>query len=98
MRLNSLQTKECSSSKSVSCRIGSTRNEKTYVYFSEPLSKSARHTHMAEELQRELTTSIVASSRIRRSTPPVFGRASQNVVAATMLLHNMPKPSNPEAH
>jgi hypothetical protein len=29
--------------------------------------------------------------------PPVFGRASQNVVAAAMLLHNMPKPSNPDA-
>jgi tyrosyl-tRNA synthetase len=29
--------------------------------------------------------------------PPVFGRASQNVVVAAMLLHNMPKPSNPDA-
>jgi tyrosyl-tRNA synthetase len=28
---------------------------------------------------------------------PVFGRASQNVVAAAMLLRNMPEPSNPEA-
>jgi hypothetical protein len=29
--------------------------------------------------------------------PPVFGRASQNVIAAAMLLCNMPEPSNPEA-
>jgi tyrosyl-tRNA synthetase len=29
--------------------------------------------------------------------PPVFGRASQNVVATAMLLRNMPEPSNPEA-
>jgi hypothetical protein len=29
--------------------------------------------------------------------PSVFGRASQNVVAAAMLLCNMPEPSNPEA-
>jgi hypothetical protein len=56
MRLNSLWIKECSSSKSVSCRIGSTRNEKTYVYYSEPSSKSAWHAHMAEELERELVT------------------------------------------
>jgi hypothetical protein len=30
--------------------------------------------------------------------PPVFSRASQNVVAAAMLLRNMPEPSNPDAH
>jgi hypothetical protein len=29
--------------------------------------------------------------------PPVFARASQNVVAAAMLLHNMPEPSNLDA-
>jgi hypothetical protein len=69
MRLNSLRIKECSSSKSASCRIGSTRNGKTYVYFSEPLSKSARRAHMAEELERELTTLIIASSRIGWSSP-----------------------------
>jgi hypothetical protein len=36
-----LTNKECSLSKSTSCRIGSTRNGKTYVYFSELSSKSA---------------------------------------------------------
>jgi hypothetical protein len=30
--------------------------------------------------------------------PPAFGRASQNMVAAAMLLRNMPEPSNPKAH
>jgi hypothetical protein len=53
----------------MSCRIGSTRNGKTYVYFSEPSSKSARRAHMAEELERELATLIIASSRIERSSP-----------------------------
>jgi DNA-binding transcriptional MerR regulator len=33
----------------------------------------------------------------RAVEPPIFGRASQNVVAAAMLLRNMPEPSNPEA-
>jgi hypothetical protein len=32
------------------------------------------------------------------SKPLIFDRASQNVVIAAMLLHNMPEPSNPEAH
>jgi hypothetical protein len=69
MRLNSLRIKECSSSKSASCRIGSMRNEKTYVYFSEPSSKNARHAHIVEEHEKELATSIVASSRIGQSSP-----------------------------
>jgi hypothetical protein len=73
MRLNSLRIKECSSSKSTSCRTGSTRNEKTYAYSNKPSSMNVRHTDMAGELERELTTSIVASLRIGRSTPPVFG-------------------------
>jgi hypothetical protein len=33
----------------------------------------------------------------RASETLVFNRASQNVVTATMLLRNMPKPSTPEA-
>jgi hypothetical protein len=40
MRLNSLLIKECSSSKFVSCRAGSTRNEKTYAYSNKPSSMS----------------------------------------------------------
>jgi hypothetical protein len=69
MKFNSLRTKECNSSKSVNCRTGSTRNEKICAYFSKPSSISARHAHMAEELERELVTSIIASSRIRQSSP-----------------------------
>jgi hypothetical protein len=65
MRLNSLWTKECNSSKSVNYRIGSTRNEKIYAYFNKPSSTSVRHAHMVEELERELAMSIIASSRIR---------------------------------
>jgi tyrosyl-tRNA synthetase len=33
----------------------------------------------------------------RAVEPPVFGRASQNVIAAAILLRNMLEPSNPEA-
>jgi DNA-binding transcriptional MerR regulator len=33
----------------------------------------------------------------RMAKPPVFARASQNVVTAAMLLCNMPEPSNPDA-
>jgi hypothetical protein len=43
------------------------RNEKTYVYFSEPSSKSARHAHMAGELERELATLIIAVEDNSRS-------------------------------
>jgi hypothetical protein len=53
MRLNSLRIKECSSSKSMSCRTGSMRNEIIYAYFSKPSSKSARRMHTMEELERE---------------------------------------------
>jgi hypothetical protein len=68
-RLNSLRIKECSSSKSASCRTGSTRNEKTYPYFNKPSSMNVRHTHMAVELEKELMMSIIASPRIGQSTP-----------------------------
>jgi hypothetical protein len=69
MKLKSLRTKKCNSSKSMNYKIGSTRNEKIYAYFSKPSSKSARHAHTAEELEKELVTSIVASSRIRWANP-----------------------------
>jgi hypothetical protein len=65
MRLNSLPIKECSLSKSMSCRIGLTRNEKIYAYFSKSSSKSVWFAHMAEELERDLVMLTVASSRIR---------------------------------
>jgi hypothetical protein len=69
MRLNSLWTKECNLSKSANCRIGSTRNEKICAYFNKPLSISARHAHTAKVPKREPAMSIVASSRIRQSSP-----------------------------
>jgi hypothetical protein len=40
------------------------RNEKTYAYFIKPSSTNARPAHTAEELKREHTMSIIASSRI----------------------------------
>jgi hypothetical protein len=40
MKLSSLWTKECNSSKSMNYRTGSTRNEKICAYFSKPLSTS----------------------------------------------------------
>jgi tyrosyl-tRNA synthetase len=48
----------------------------------------------ARERARDINHRIVEDRAI---DPPVFGRASQNVVAATMLLRNMPERSNPDA-
>jgi tyrosyl-tRNA synthetase len=48
----------------------------------------------ARERARDINRRIV---EYRAVEPPVFGRASQNMVAAAMLLRNMPEPSNPEA-
>jgi hypothetical protein len=92
MRLNSLRIKECNSRKSASCRIGSTRNEKIYAYFSKPSSKSVQE--RAQERACNVNHHIVEDQAVK---PAVFGRASQNMVTAAMLLHNMPEPSNPEA-
>jgi hypothetical protein len=52
------------------------------------------HDGGARERARDINRHIVEDRAVE---PPVFGRASQNMVAATMLLRNMPKPSNPEA-
>jgi tyrosyl-tRNA synthetase len=48
----------------------------------------------ARERARDVNHRIIEDRAVE---PPIFGRASQNVVAATMLLRNMPEPSNPEA-
>jgi hypothetical protein len=45
------------------------RNEKTCTYFIKPSSMNAWPVHTAEELERELATLIVASSRIGQSSP-----------------------------
>jgi hypothetical protein len=45
------------------------RNEKIYAYFNKPSSMSVRPVRTAEELERELATSIIASSRIGQSSP-----------------------------
>jgi hypothetical protein len=56
----------------------------------------AAHTHGggARERARDVNRHIIED---RAGKPPIFGRASQNVVAVAMLLRNMPEPSNPEA-
>jgi hypothetical protein len=48
----------------------------------------------AHERARDVNRRI---DRDRVVDPLVFARASQNVIAATMLLHNMLEPSNPDA-
>jgi tyrosyl-tRNA synthetase len=48
----------------------------------------------ARERARDVNRRILEG---RAVDPPVFGQASQNVVAAAMLLRNMPEPSNPDA-
>jgi hypothetical protein len=56
----------------------------------------AAHAHGggARERARDVNCHIIEDQAVE---PPVFGRASQNVVPATMLLRNLPEPSNPEA-
>jgi hypothetical protein len=48
----------------------------------------------ARERARDINRRIIEDLAI---DPPVFSRASQNVVTAAMLLRNMPEPSNPDA-
>jgi hypothetical protein len=48
----------------------------------------------AREKARDVNRRIIED---RVGEPPVFNRASQNVIAAAMLLRNMPKPSTIEA-
>jgi hypothetical protein len=48
----------------------------------------------ARERARDVNRRIIED---RAGEPPVFNRASQNVIVAAMLLRNMPKPSTPEA-
>jgi hypothetical protein len=49
------------------------------------------HGRGARERARDVNCRIIEDQVVE---PPVFGRASQNVVAAAMLLRNMPEPSN----
>jgi hypothetical protein len=58
----------------------------------EPMAHA--HGGGARERTHDVNRRIIEDRAIE---PPVFGRASQNVVTATMLLRNMPEPSNPEA-
>jgi hypothetical protein len=53
------------------------------------------HDGGAREIARDVNRRIIKDRAVE---PLVFGQASQNVVAAAMLLRNMPEPSNPEAH
>jgi hypothetical protein len=67
---NSLvQTKEHNLSRFKNCKPSSTKNEKACAYFSRPSSRSARHAHVANGLEREPATSIIASSRTGWANP-----------------------------
>jgi tyrosyl-tRNA synthetase len=57
-------------------------------------SVARTHDGGTRERAREVNRRIVEDRAVE---PPVFSQASQNVVAAAMLLRNMPEPSNPEA-
>jgi hypothetical protein len=52
------------------------------------------HGRGARERARDINRCIIED---QAGEPLVFGRASQNIVAAAMLLCNMPEPSKPEA-
>jgi hypothetical protein len=45
------------------------RNESARAYFNRPSSRSVWHAYVAEGLERELVTSIIASSRTERANP-----------------------------
>ena len=47
-------------------------------------------------LDTVLETSTVVLSKTRGDYPPVFSTASQNVMAAALLLRAMPEPSTPK--
>jgi hypothetical protein len=57
----SKQTRERNSFRFKNYRPSSTRSENTCAYFSRPSSGSMQRVYMAEELERELATSIIAS-------------------------------------
>jgi hypothetical protein len=63
------QTRERNLCRFKNCRPSSTRSESACAYFSRPLSGSARRVHVAEELEKELAMSIVASSRTEWANP-----------------------------
>jgi tyrosyl-tRNA synthetase len=52
------------------------------------------HGEEARERAHDVNRRIIEDRAVE---PLVFGRASQNMVAAAMLLRNMSEPSNPEA-
>jgi hypothetical protein len=100
MRLNSLWTKECNSSKSMNCRTGSMRNERICAYFNKPSSMSVRHAHTVEELEEELVTSIVASSRIGQASPQFLAELARMLSQPpcsfiTCPSHQTPRPIRP---
>jgi hypothetical protein len=79
---------------------GSTRNEKICTYISKPSSKSVRHAHTTEELEKELATSIVASSRIGRANPRSTAKPARMLSQppcffVTCPSHRTPRPVGP---
>jgi hypothetical protein len=92
-----LRIKGYSSSKFMSCRIGSTRNEKTCTYSNKPSSVSARNAHLAEGPARGPATSTVASMRTGWSTPrsslePAKTSSPPPCSSATCPSHQTPMP------
>jgi hypothetical protein len=63
------QTRERNSCRFKNCRPSTTKSKSACAYFSRTSSGSVRRVHMAEELERELMTSIVTSLRIGRANP-----------------------------
>jgi hypothetical protein len=82
------------------CRPSSTRNESACAYFSRPSNRSTWRMHVAEELERELAMSIVASSRTERvnpqsSTEPARTSSPPPCFSATCLSHLHPRLGGP---
>jgi hypothetical protein len=78
----------------------SMRNESAYTYFSRPSSGSTQRVHVVEGLERELATSIVASSRTRQAYPQSSTEPAKTLLpppcfSATCLSHLHPRPAGP---
>jgi ABC-type uncharacterized transport system ATPase subunit len=63
------QIRECNLLRFKNCRPNSTKSENASTYFSRPSSGSMQRAYVAEELERELSMLIVASSRSGWANP-----------------------------
>jgi hypothetical protein len=97
---SSARPKELNLRRFKNCKPSSTRNKRTCACFTKPSSRSARHAHVAEGLDREPMVSIIASLRIGRANPkssiePARTSSPPPCFSAICLSHLPPRPVGP---